>query len=410
MMTDEQLVLWTNLNALAAISESTDDGMYSRRKFEVSGHNLMVFDYSLVEAYSRFLEPHGTECRGHTFIVSDKGAPQELLVWPLSKFFNVGESMCPVQLSDRAKVVLNKEDGSLISSYMIGGELFLKTNGSPNSFQCQDALSWLKTQPEQYFVVHHLTGCGYTVCMEWISPQNRHIVPYEDSSLPILAIRSTSDGSWVDLWDEDNAVTDLVRPFLVKRITELEGKTAQEILDVVTHWPASQEGVVIVNDAGKYAKIKSVQYVHVSGVVMNGGYRSTRTVYRAIIDGTIDDVIASVRTGCGELADLLERARVDVLDWKRQQIQTARRLYNEVTAHVTPDFKELNAWADQNIESSVVNSLFKMIMRQKELHREDFWMKQYKQCNSEIHISTFADAAMTGPELQEAGINWNVEN
>lgn len=183
-----------------------------------------IFTYRLA-SWSTFQDnPVALECRGIMYDISDED-DVILVCRPQQKFFNVSEGSVEHNPHDLF-YVYEKLDGSLISTFIHNGELRLKSKGSIKSKQCQMAMEWLD-EPENESLKRNLlelTQAGSTVNLEWIGPDNRIVVGYDNNELVYLNERNIKTGIiswpidgrlynkinrarefpelWSDLWDD----------------------------------------------------------------------------------------------------------------------------------------------------------------------------------------------------------------
>lgn len=200
-MNQFQINLYKNLQALTNL-----DSFFSI-DHEKDGIWYKVFSYRLA-SYTAFLYADALECRGTMFRMNDDGTPAELVALPFKKFFNLNENNFTENVDfTNAKFVCTKEDGSLISSYLHNGRVALKSKTSLSSEQAIDATEWLyKTfyakENTLLTEIDSLASAGFTVNMEWVSPNNRIVLGYNRPRLIVIGIRDMSDGSPVYPDDE----------------------------------------------------------------------------------------------------------------------------------------------------------------------------------------------------------------
>jgi len=169
------------------------------------------------------------------------GEPIRLASWPFEKFFNWNENPLTRNIDfTNLREVLVKEDGSLVSSMMLpttnnnnNGEperqLHLKKRNSLQSDLVTVINDLIRSPPfaALYDFVFSWTQRGYTVIMEYTSPNHRIVVPYTTSKLTVLAIRSNEDGTYVDIHksNDDFSPSPEMQPYLVKNILTEPGLT-----------------------------------------------------------------------------------------------------------------------------------------------------------------------------------------
>lgn len=215
-----------------------------------------IFNYRLA-SYSNFLLPSALECRGTMFLVGRDGSYVDLVCRPQKKFFNLNENPMTMDL-DTSNLLscMVKEDGSLMSTYIhTSGELRLKSKGSTGSEQCNDAMKYLKTQPELLNDLRRLASRDFTVNLEWTAPWNRIVVGYQEPKLTALSIIDNETGQ-MHLSDlvEDNRLFDLLSVWVEQ--FEYEGSLKDAIENL-----SGAEGVVAITANGVPFKLKCPWYL-----------------------------------------------------------------------------------------------------------------------------------------------------
>jgi len=247
-----------------------------------------VFNYRLV-IYKEFLQPSALECRGTTFEINSDGDPISLVSFPFPKFFNLfeNESTINVDLSTVVEV-LNKVDGSMITTYLCDERLCLKTKGSLDSEQACASEIWLNEAQNIHFLreIKTLESMGYTVIMEWCGPKNKIILNYDSPHLQVLGIRNRADGSFMNHDDVDSSTfPEILNKWVdVIQVNDIDG-FVNTIVD-----QTGIEGVVIRLNDNRRIKVKCNWYVslHRAMECLNNMAR----LYVATIDGLTDDMLS----------------------------------------------------------------------------------------------------------------------
>lgn len=283
-MNHRQTELWNNLMSL---TEYNEEFFYADRT--IRGRWFRIFNYRLC-SYTAFLLPDALECRGHTFEITEEGndaTALRLVSWPFSKFFNLFENPFTMEL-DLSEVVeiADKADGSLISTYEIDGELFLKTKGSLDSDQAITAMGWLQLE-ENYNFHQELVAAerlNYNVLMEWCSSDNRIVIGYEEPELRVLGVRSLEDGSYINFKDIDIYIF----PEIVKRWTNIiPANDAEEYINKVDTM-VGVEGVVCRMADGLRFKKKGQWYLALHHT--KDSINSPRRLFEAVLEEATDDM------------------------------------------------------------------------------------------------------------------------
>jgi T4 RnlA family RNA ligase len=167
------------------------DECFFFKDFNLEDKVYRIFNYRLA-SWTSFMEPSALNCRGIMFDVTDANAIK-LVSLPPEKFFNyeeggVDHTQC--KLGDK----MIKMDGSLISTYMHNGELYLKSKASLFSSQANVAMKLLGKNSDFKNELKRLVEMGYTVNLEYTSPENRIVISYQTEELTILSARSHDNG------------------------------------------------------------------------------------------------------------------------------------------------------------------------------------------------------------------------
>jgi len=185
-------------NNLMLLSEDEDSPFYHIDHVSPYDEQIYrVFSYR-IGSYSDFLRPDALECRGHTFRNTPSGPL--LISLPFPKFFNRNENPFTMDLdfsNENIEYIATKEDGSLITTYYdFNGDLRLKSKTSLTSTMAVDSMELLPLINHPHALhslleyCEHLESRGYTVIMEYTSPKNRIVLPYEKCDLVVLGVRN----------------------------------------------------------------------------------------------------------------------------------------------------------------------------------------------------------------------------
>lgn len=198
-MNDYQKTLYANLMALC--SPEQEAFYYVDQKW---GDALFrIFLYRLA-SFTEFQKPGALECRGHTFRIDESGNALELSSMPMNKFFNLGENPFVMDLDlSTIHEIMDKLDGSLISTVKTDDGFILKSKGSLNSTQAQDATRLLNTAAykELRDFCEAMVNFGHTVNMEYMSPDNRIVIGYMKPTLKVLNVRDNANGDYLPVAD-----------------------------------------------------------------------------------------------------------------------------------------------------------------------------------------------------------------
>ena len=280
-MNGYQQQLWDDLMTLVAESEAF---YYADQHLDTDV--FRIFNYRLA-SYTEFMRPNGTECRGHTFRISEDGPnarPIALASLPMEKFWNLHE--CPATMDidlENVVFVWDKVDGSLISTLLTSeGGLCLKTKGSLHSDQAVAATAWLANDAPRWFL-ERLDGyakAGFTINMEWVAPNNRIVIGYQKPELRVLNGRRNTDGTYIHPAMIRHMFEEYAVPFdcpilpeeFVNSIAEKEGV----------------EGYVMELDTGQRFKVKTIWYL--TRHRLKDNVNSPRRLFEAVLEEATDDM------------------------------------------------------------------------------------------------------------------------
>ena len=200
----------------------------------------------------------------------------EVLARPFQKFWCSHEG--PAETTDwtEGHVVLPKLDGSLVcpagSRWVTrGGVTDTSTRAERHAAALGPALERLleavRTDPED--------GTPCTPCFEYIGPDNRIVIGYDERRLVLLAVRRIADGRYwsmarmLDVWERlfgrggAPAGLDIVRPVAGIGIEPGARDYQRRLADTVAAWSGdANEGVVVAFEpSGHRVKIKCREYV-----------------------------------------------------------------------------------------------------------------------------------------------------
>lgn len=308
----------TNLfNCLQSLVQS-NEAFYAQR-FESNGHLYDIFNYRLA-SYTDFLLPSALECRGVMFEVDSVGNPIELKALPFFKFFNAFENPFVMDLDfGTVESIYVKADGSLMSTYVEDGKLKLKSKGSISSEQAMFAMDILRQDSEFYQALLKADIDGYTVNLEYMSPNHRIVLGYMDAHLKVLGARSRQDGKFVEydtlleMFGADKVIEKVVPSDPVEFCSNISSMT-----DI--------EGFVVWMADGRIVKIKCDWYLslhHAKDSVNN-----PRRLFEAILDEGIDDLRSLFHTDLVAMK-MIDEMQVKVDHVYNSMVKAVEEFYNK---------------------------------------------------------------------------------
>jgi hypothetical protein len=314
-MNDRQLELFANLKHLAATTE-----VFLTRTHNFEDKIYRVFDYRLAR-YSDFLLPDARESRGIMFEVDAQDNPIRLACWMPSKFFNLNENPLTIGLDlsdDNIDGVMDKLDGSIISTMMHNGRMILKSKTSLTSDHVAQATEHLTKQSHLREKLEYFTAKGYSVHMELTSPDLRIVLGYPEVKLTILSMRRLEDGAmvskrnyydhfpsefrddgtdyyWVKEFGPDHFVDNpFTDPLTLKRVASVFNGTAEtnkvsEFVDSIKAM-TGVEGYIVRLKNGEHIKIKCDWYCALHHT--KDSISAPRRLFECILNGAADDLKA----------------------------------------------------------------------------------------------------------------------
>lgn len=284
-------------NLMKICNTEIEDNAFYFKDFESIGGGLYrIFAYRLA-SYTGYLQTDALECRGTMFELNKETLePIRLAAKTPSKFFNAYEnpfSMYEEMPSSEIMYSMDKRDGSLISTFTdTDGVLRTKSHGSLHS---EHAYNTTKMIHDDLEFKQHLEKAdldGYTVNLEYTSPEYRIVLPYQDDQLVVLNLRNRETGKVLlgnelkDMYPElyersvfhdvgDIHPTTPIRATLRETVEAIRG-----MKDI--------EGYVIVLKDGRQCKVKtdwycSLHYTRDSIVIDS-------RLYKAVLEGASDDL------------------------------------------------------------------------------------------------------------------------
>lgn len=178
---------------------ATTDGMFFFKDTVLPSHETVrIFSYNYA-SYTQWLLPGALEARGIMFLMNGS-EPVSIMCRPMEKFFNLNETPFTMNL-DYSKVqnIMAKADGSLISSYInTQGYLGLKSKTSVTSEQAIAARQLISTPKYEALLyrVIELALDGWTCNFEYVAPDNRIVLQYQEPELILLNVRHNETGEY----------------------------------------------------------------------------------------------------------------------------------------------------------------------------------------------------------------------
>ena len=299
-MTPRQIELYNNLLAL---TEKGDEFYFQDFSAgDINNHIYRIFNYRMA-SYTDFCNTDALEMRGIMFLLSEFGTVLQLSSRPMCKFFNCYENPIsavdeifdnPIECISEVQV---KEDGSLISSYIdiFDDQLKLKSKGSIKSDQCLCSMEWIEdhdisnaSRIDLYDEISIVTRGGWTVNLEWCSPTNRIILPYDTGHLIVLNIRNNDSGTYM-------STSDIIENYpaiasnLAKRVSlpGVQSNNWQYTFDLVKA-EVEKEGYIVKFNNDLWIKMKTSWYCELHNC--KDSITNQKQLFECVVDEVSDDL------------------------------------------------------------------------------------------------------------------------
>jgi T4 RnlA family RNA ligase len=289
------------------ICDTHDNFIFYESKHKEDGFDISIFNYRLA-TFQNFENPvsdrpdiRGYEMRGITFVWNTDGTLYKRYLL-LDKFFNLEQTPCSmysVVKDYKIKNIFNKEDGSIASFVKLPNGKVL--GRSKTSFQSDQAIEIQKIYEKDGQVKQFVDFCmdeDIIPIFEFVSPQNRIVVPYANTELILLRMRDNKTGEYLNINDFAHKLDG------ISVAASLGEHTLDSIKEVVLKM-VGKEGVIVQFENGKMIKIKSPWYCDRHKIFTTDLNREN-TLIKFIVDETIDDVIS-------QLNDPIKSEEVDKL-------------------------------------------------------------------------------------------------
>lgn len=277
--------LYQNLMNLVA---NSDEKGFFYKDVKKDDQIYRVFNYHIprTKAWS---QPHALDCRGTMFNITNESSP-ELIALSMPKFFNWQENIFSQCDLSEIVTIYDKLDGSLMSSFMHKGNIWLKSKTELDKIHSVNSMKLLQQNQAMLVFTELATQDGFTVDFEYTGPDNHFIVTYPDNKLTILMLRNRSTGKLIQgaeicsLAKEKYQIAQWSDQFVVLPIAQ--GKQAHELINNI---PKGNEGYVAVRNNGALIKIKSDWY---TSQHLSLGDTSFKRIWECVISGSSDDLKA----------------------------------------------------------------------------------------------------------------------
>lgn len=313
---------------------SYPESPFYEAKIVVDGYNISIFNYRLAQ-YKDFSNPipdsalSGYEMRGLTFVFNTDGSLYNRYVL-LEKFFNINqvpESAYSIVKNYKIKFINNKEDGSVASFIKLpNGKIIGKSKMAFDNQQAMGINRIYKTNNDIKSFVNWCLDNNITAIFEYVAPNNRIVLQYNQEELILLRLRDNLTGKHIDIDDHLDKIGSIrIAPFYddVKDLDYLIDLTAKEV---------DKEGYIVTceDDMGRdfFFKLKTPWYMSLHGLLTDDIYRE-HILIDYILDDKIDDILGQIPEEQVDAHDRINKIISIVkrtLDLVTEKIETA---YND---------------------------------------------------------------------------------
>lgn len=270
----------SNINDVLPYLEGHDE-------FSVIDKNeYIVIDYHL-QTESMFRGPgaeYRRECRG---IIFNKNG--DIIRRPYHKFFNVNEreesSLDTLSLSDQNYIIMTKEDGSMLSPFMLSDDLLVWGTKKGSTEVSSKANNFLNLNPNYMRFAFDVINDGMTPIFEFCSRSQRIVLDYPDESLILTGIRNIHSGEYMRYDDMINLSQDY--GINLVHCHDMQDMSLNEIHRIAKDL-VDTEGFVIRFHDGHSVKAKGDWYVAIHKA--KEAILWDRNIVQLILDGKLDDV------------------------------------------------------------------------------------------------------------------------
>jgi len=273
-------------DVLPAIEGRDEFIVAERDGFTVINYNVGFEDTFTIDPAQPELGIMRRECRGLIFWPDGR-----VMSRPFHKFFNVGEreetQLHNVDLTFMTHTIMEKMDGSMIRPMIVNGQLRLgtKMGVTDTSIEAEKVLDAMPNADEVCDFLEGLVYDGVTPLFEFVSPDNRIVLKYEQPALVLLALRSNYDGVYMDYIGRKGAKLKGMFPTAPEY-----GSVDGSFEDYIARQREAEgrEGDIIRFSNGHMLKIKNDWYVRIHKV--KDKIRSDRHVLALLLANDLDDV------------------------------------------------------------------------------------------------------------------------
>lgn len=316
-------------------------------RIEKDGYTVLDYIYAGV---STFDNPYARECRGIKF-----DSNGYLIARPFHKFFNLNEkeeTMFENQDWTEPFTLFNKWDGSMIHPALVNGELVFMTRKGVTDVALQ-AMRECEYDADDMI---SLIKAGYTPIYEFISPNNKIVIHYDEARLVPLNLRHRETGEYSSGFSETDGP-----------IGDHCNGSIEEILASIKSSPTLEGTVIQFHKSKRFIKFKADDYCALHRVIDETA--AEKRVLALVMDDKLDDVIPLIAPERGvhlkKYADVVNMALVHKAEDMRHFLTTRRPLEQKdfamsVQKHI-PKMEQAFYFKARNLENSNVTSIISLL-------------------------------------------------
>jgi RNA ligase len=252
---------------------------------EKNGYTVILYNAISPETFPEITDLNSKIRREFRGIIFDSNT-KRIIRRPLHKFFNLCEKnetlLHNIDIT-KPHIILDKLDGSLISSFKLNDVILWGTKAGITDISKEAEVFVNKNK--QYLEFAKYCAENYVTPMfEWISPNNRIVVPYSKDDLILLGIRDLYTGEYTKYSD----LKDISDRYEIPLVNDVKNTVLNEQFIDKTINEKDIEGYIISFEDGHKIKIKTDEYVLAHRTIE--GIIKQRNVARSIILNEVDDI------------------------------------------------------------------------------------------------------------------------
>lgn len=261
---------------------------------------------------STFENEYLKECRGITFDT----ATGKIIQRPLHKFFNVNENeeVQAVNLDwSSVKRVMTKLDGSMITAGYVGNEIDFKTKKTFTSDVALEAKKFVREERLNILEFCKEICHEYTPVFEYMSPNTRIVILYEEKDMALLHVRNNITGEYMDL--SSGYFKELADKHNVRIVSSdyVKNFSIHDVANMMRNYEKEEntEGSVIQFSNGDMVKLKTLWYFKLHRSIT---FLRERDIAALYLEDKLDDLKGYLNTLKLDTGPILQIEK-SVKDW-----------------------------------------------------------------------------------------------